>query len=152
MSQNKFVSLPVLQLNPSKTLRLLIMGLHLIALISITYSIYIHITVNIFLGLLISLSFYYYLQYYKNLLSLKMIKCRQDGMWILGYEKSTGELKPLLASLKSEYMITDWLIVLRFKIGSTKIKSIPIFKDMLTSEKFKRLKIVLPYLFNIKNQ
>jgi len=150
MSQNKFVSLPVLHLNPSKTLRLLIIVLHLIAFLSITHSIYFHISVNFFLALLVSLSFYYYLKYYKNLTSLKLIKYRQDDMWILGYKLKEGDLKPLLVSIEQEYMITDWLIIIRFKIDQSKIKSIPIFSDMLSDQSFKQLRVVLPYISQSK--
>ena len=145
MSQNKFVSLPVLILNRSKILLLFIIGLHAIAIASVMHTVYFHISVNILLGFLISFSFYYYLQYYKNLTTLKQIKYRQDGMWILGYES-----KPLLVSIEPEYMLTEWLIVLRFKIGQTKRKSIPIFVDMLSPETFKQLRVVLPYILTTK--
>ena len=147
MSQNKFVSLPVLKLNRSRILLLLIIALHLSAFSSVSYSIYFHLSVNIILGLLIGFSFYYYIQYYKNLTMLKTIQCRQDGMWVLGYES-----KPLLVSIEPEYMLTEWLIVLRFKIGQTKRKSIPIFVDMLSPESFKRLRVVLPYILKAKNE
>ena len=70
-----------------------------------------------------------------------MIKYRNDGMWILGYES-----KPLLVSIESEYMVTEWFIVLRFKIGNSRKRTIPIFKDSLSVESFKQLRVVLPYL------
>ena len=70
-----------------------------------------------------------------------MIKYRADGMWILGYEK-----KPILVSIESEYMITEWFIILRFKIGQSQKRTIPIFKDMLSVESFKQLRVVLPYI------
>ena len=70
-----------------------------------------------------------------------MIKHRVDGMWILGYEK-----KPILVSIESEYMITEWFIILRFKIGQSQKRTIPIFKDMLSVESFKQLRVVLPYI------
>jgi len=146
MSQNKFVSLPVLELNRSKILLFFIIGLHVIAIASVMHAVYFHISVNIFLGFLISFSFYYYLQYYKNLITLKQIKYRPDGMWVLGYES-----KPLLVSIEPEYMLTEWLIVLRFKIGQTKRKSIPIFMDMLSPATFKQLRVVLPYILKAKN-
>ena len=141
MSQNKFVSLPVLSLKRSKTFLGLIIGLHIISLISVIYSTYFHLSINVFLGLLIILSFFYYILYYKNLASLEMIKYRNDGMWILGYES-----KPLLVSIESEYMVTEWFIVLRFKIGNSRKRTIPIFKDSLSVESFKQLRVVLPYL------
>ncbi len=147
MSQSKFVSLPVLKLNRSRILLSLIIALHLLAFASVSYSIYFHLSVNIILGLLIGFSFYYYIQYYKNLTTLKTIQCRHDGMWVLGYES-----KPLLVSIEPEYMITEWLIVLRFKIGQTKRKSIPIFVDMLSLESFKQLRVVLPYILKAKNE
>lgn len=145
MSQNKFVSLPVLSLSRSGTFLVLIIALHLIALASAAYAIYFHISINIFLGLLICFSFYYYILYYKKLSDLKMIKCRQDGMWILGYDS-----KPLLVSIEADYMITEWLIVLRFKIGQSKKRSVPIFKDMMTEQSFKQLRVTLPYLLMSK--
>ncbi len=146
MSQNKFVSLPALELNRSKILLFFIIGLHVVAIASVMHSIYFHISVNVLLGFVISFSFYYYLQYYKNLVTLKQIKYRQDGMWVLGYES-----KPLLVSIEPEYMLTEWLIVLRFRIGQTKKKSIPIFVDMLSSEDFKHLRVVLPYILKMKD-
>ena len=79
-----------------------------------------------------------------------MIKYRQDGMWILGYKLKEGDLKPLLVSIEPEYMIIDWLVILRFKIGQTKIKSIPIFSDMLSDQSFKQLRVVLPYISQSK--
>ncbi len=145
MSQNKFVSLPVLELNSSKILLFFIVGLHVVAIASVIHSVYFHISVNILLGFLISFSFYYYLQYYKNLTTLKQIKYRQDGMWVLGYKS-----KSLLVSIEPEYMLTEWLIVLRFRIGQTKKKSVPIFVDMLSPQVFKQLRVVLPYIFKIK--
>ena len=145
MSQNKFVSLPVLSLKRSKILLYLIIGLHLIALTSVMHAIYFHLSINIIIGVFVCFSFYYYILYYKNLTSLKMIKCRQDGMWILGYES-----KPLLVSIEADYMITEWLIVLRFKIGKTKKRSLPIFKDMLPEQSYKQLRVVLPYILDSK--
>ncbi len=145
MSQNKFVSLPALILSRSKILLFFIIGLHVIVLASAMYTVYFHISVNIILGLLIGFSFYYYIQYYKNLSTLKQIKYRQDGMWILGYKS-----KSLLVSIEPEYMLTEWLIVLRFKIGQTKRKSIPIFFDMLTPHDFKQLRVVLPYILKTR--
>ncbi len=145
MSPNKFVSLPALELNRSKILLFFIVGLHVVAIASVMHSVYFHISVNVLLGFLISFSFYYYLQYYKNLATLKQIKYRQDGMWVLGYKS-----KSLLVSIEPEYMLTEWLIVLRFRIGQTKKKSVPIFVDMLSPQVFKQLRVVLPYIFKIK--
>lgn len=147
MSQNKFVSLPVLIINRSKILLFFIIGLHVIAFTSVMYSVYFHISVNIILGLLIVFSFYYYIQYYKNLNTLKQIRYRTDGMWVLEYAG-----KSVLASIEPEYMTTEWLIVLRFKIGQTKKKSIPVFVDMLLPEDFKKLRVVLPYILKAKNE
>jgi len=79
-----------------------------------------------------------------------MIKYRQDGMWILGYKLKEGDLKPLLVSIEPEYMITDWLVILRFKMGLTKRKSVPIFSDMLSAQSFKQLRVVLPYILQSK--
>lgn len=141
MSQNKFVLLPVLSLKRSKTFLSLIISLHLISLISVMYSVYFHLSINISLCFLIIFSFYYYILYYQNVSSIKMIKYRADGMWILGYEK-----KPILVSIESEYMITEWFIILRFKIGQSQKRTIPIFKDMLSVESFKQLRVVLPYI------
>jgi len=144
MSQNKFVSLPVLQLNPSKVLLFLIIGLHLIALASVMVNIYFHISVNIILALFIMLSFYYYLLYFKKSKDLKTIKYRSDGLWVLGYDS-----KSLLVSVEPDFMLTEWLIILRFKIGQTK-KSIPIFVDMLSTKSFKQLRVALPYILKAK--
>jgi len=141
MSHNKFVSLPVLQLNRSKILLFLIVCLHLLALFCVTYSVYFHISVNVFLGLFVVISFAYYILYYQNLSRLTAIKYRADGMWVFGFKD-----KPLLVSLEPDYLLTDWLIILRFKVGMLKTRSIPIFKDMLTPKDFKQLRVVLPYL------
>ncbi len=145
MSQNKFASLPVLQLKRSRILLFLIFTLHLIALASIMYSVYFHVGINISIGVLIGLSFYYYLLYYKKLTTLNLIKYRQDGLWILGYKS-----KPLLVSIEPQYFLTEWLIVLRFKIGQTRIKNIPIFIDMLSPQDFRLLRVVLPYIQKMK--
>lgn len=144
MSQNKFVSLPVLQLNPSKVLLFLIIGLHLIALASVMVNIYFHISVNIILALFIMYSFYYYLLYFKKTKDLKTIKYRSDGVWVLSYESES-----LLASVEPDYMLTEWLIILRFKIGKKK-KSIPVFIDMLSPQSFKQLRVALPYISKFK--
>ena len=141
MSQNKFVSLPVLSLNPSKTLLGFIIVLHTLALASVMISIYYHLVINIVIGILIICSFYYYILYYKNVSSLKMIKCRADGQWILGYDA-----KPLLVSLENEMMISEWLIILRFKIGRSQKRTIPIFNDMMDFESFKKLRVSLPFI------
>lgn len=76
-----------------------------------------------------------------------MIKCRPDGLWILGYES-----KPILVSIETDYMITEWLIVLRFKIGKSKKRTIPIFNDMLTRESYKQLRVALPYIVKSKQE
>lgn len=146
MSQNKFVSLPVLSLKRSKIFLFIIIGLHLIALASLGYTVYLHISVNIILASLIVFSFCYYVLYYKKLSDLKMIKYRADGMWILGYES-----KPLLVSIESNYMLTEWLIVLRFKVGKTQRRTLPIFFDMLPQSIFKQLRVVLPYIMSLKD-
>lgn len=146
MSQNKFVSLPVLSLKRSKIFLFIIIGLHLIALASLVYTIYFHISVNVILALLIVFSFCYYILYYIKLSDLKMIKYRADGMWILGYES-----KPLLVSIDSDYMLTEWLIVLRFKVGKTQRRTLPIFFDMLPQQIFKQLRVVLPYIMRLKD-
>ncbi len=146
MSQNKFVSLPALILKRSKILLYFIIGLHVIALASVMYTVYFHISINIISGLLVVSSFYYYIRYYQNLITLKQISYRQDGMWVLGYES-----KLLLVSIEPEYMLTEWLIVLRFKTGQTKKRSIPVFVDMLSPEAFKQLRVVLPYILKVKN-
>lgn len=147
MSQNKFVSLPALNIERSNIFLFLIVGLHLLALASVWFYVYFHISVNIILAVLVILSFFYYILYYKKLNSLKTIKYRQDGLWILGYED-----KPLLVSVKPEYLLTEWLVVLRFKVGLTKTRTVPIFKDMLSPQEFKQLCVVLPYIQKIKNQ
>jgi len=145
MSLNKFVSLPILTFSRSKIFLGLITGLHLLALTSVTQFIYFHFSINIIIGLLVCFSFYCNILYYKQLSDLKMIKCRQDGMWILGYES-----KPLLVSIEADYMITEWLIVLHFKIGQSRKRSVPIFKDMLPKESFKQLRVALPFILNAK--
>ena len=147
MSPNKFVSLPDLILSRSLVFLLLITCLHLIAFISLFAAVYVHISVNIILGLLVGASFYYNLQYYKNLSMLKTIRYRRDGMWVLGYK-----VKSLLVSLEPEYLITEWLIVLRFKSGQTKRKTILIFYDMLSNRDFKQLRVVLPYIVQAKKK
>lgn len=144
MSQNKFVSLPVLLLRPSKTLLALVVVLHLVALFTVSVFVYLHISVNVILGLLICFSFYYYLQYYSSISKLKFIKHRLDGMWVLDFDG-----KPSLASLEPKYFLTEWLIVLRFKIVNTKIKSVPIFTDSMSAENFKQLRVVLPFMHKV---
>lgn len=145
MSQNKFVSLPVLEVSSSKIFLVVIIVLHLIAVASITYTIYFHVSINVALLILVSCSFYYYIQYYKNLLTLKLVKIRADGLWILGFDK-----KPILASLETNYMLTEWFIILRFRVGKLKTRSIPLFIDMLPKKKFKQLMVVLPYIQHCK--
>lgn len=141
MSQNKFVSLPVLSLNPSRILLGFIIVLHTLALASVMLLIYFHIVINVVIGILIICSFCYYILYYKNVSSLKMIKCRADGQWILGYDT-----KPLLVSLENEMMLSECLIILRFKIGRSQKRTIPIFNDMMDFESFKKLRVALPFI------
>ena len=150
MSHNKFVSLPVLQVNRSKILLAVIIILHLVALSSVTLSIYYHISINFILGALVSVSFFYYLQYYKKLSTLKMIKYRQDGHWVLAYETVEEKLKPLLVTLETEYLVTGWMTMLRFRINSTKKRTIPLFVDMLPTEDYKKLQVILPYIIKEK--
>ncbi|MBN4080483.1 hypothetical protein JYT31_02350 [Beggiatoa alba] len=141
MSQTKFVSLPVLLVNRSKSLLLSIIFLHTLALLSLTTSLYFHLSVNIVLAVLISCSFYYYIDYYKNPNTLKSITYRKDGLWVLNYPS-----KSLLATLETDCMITEWLIILRFKTGKLKIKTLPLFFDMLPKQSFKQLRVVLPFI------
>ena len=146
MSQKKFVSLPVLTLRPSKILLTLIVILHTLAFASVLYKVYVHIIVNIFLGVLIVASFYYYRGVYRQLSTLQQLKYRADGMWILGFKD-----KPLLVSLQPDYMVTEWLIVLHFKVGAYKSIRLPIFYDMLPAMLFKKLRIVLPAIQQLKS-
>jgi len=141
MSQNKFVSLPVLKLKHSKILLALIVVLHATALGCVALLIYIPISIKILLAALVLFSLFYYWHYYLYLKSLKLIKYRVDGKWILGFKE-----KPILVTLDKDYMLTEWLIVLRFTLGESKFKSIPIFVDMLPPKVFKQLRVVLPYI------